>query len=57
MIGAIAWVVIFVLLIIIAGKIPKQDEAWLIIDAAACVFWLFVGALLVVRGIVRFVKH
>ena len=57
MIGAIVWVVIFVALIIIAGKIPKASEEWLIIDTASIMFWIFCGVLVALRAFIRYVKH
>ena len=50
------WFVVLVALIIIAGKIPKTAQEWLIIDTGAIVFWVLAGALLALRFVVRFVR-
>jgi hypothetical protein len=56
MISFLVWLVVFVALIILAGKIPPRLNDWLIIDTGAVFFWIFAGGLLAIRALARFVR-
>lgn len=48
------WVVGFVVLLILAGKIPARLVEWRIIELGAMVFWLFAGLILFIRFVWTF---
>lgn len=55
--NAIIWVVGFFALIILAGKIPKAEVDWRIVDLGAILFWCFAGIMLFIRWAHHFVTR
>ena len=55
--NALIWIVGFVVICLVAGKTPKQEQFWLIVETGALLFWSFVGIMLAARGFYRFVRH
>jgi hypothetical protein len=53
--NALIWIVVFVAICLIAGKTPKSEHVWLIIETGALLFWCATGVMLFVRFLYRFV--
>jgi hypothetical protein len=51
------WIVGFFVLIIVAGKIPKDEMGWRYVDLAMLMVWISAGFLMTIRYLYRFVTR
>jgi len=54
--NALIWSTVFVVLLFIAGKTPKSEQTWMIVETGALLYWCAFGAILFTRGLWRFIS-